>query len=374
MTTTTAGVDVGRARTKVQRWTRASLLFTAASIGITIVLALVPYWFGPGTTEKLTELFVLIILAVMWNALAGYGGLVSVGQQAFIGIGAYAVIVLTNHGINGYVAVVLAALFCGVVSLPTSLVVFRLRGGQFAIGMWVVAELFRLLVTNDASLGGGTGESLNVLNVYAPADRQAYTYWVALGLMAVLIAATLVLLRSRLGSSLQAIRDDERAAESVGVPITRAKRIVFLLAGIGCGAAGAITIANTLIVTPDSIFSVQWSAYMIFMVLLGGLGTFEGPILGALVLFGIQQEFQNDGSWYLVGLGAVAIVVTLIFPRGLWGAFADRFNIRLVPLGYTLRGLAGSLLGSSGGSATSGAPATPRGEIGTEAAAPEEPR
>jgi branched-chain amino acid transport system permease protein len=338
----TARPDVQPTPTKVQRWSRASIVFAAAIVALVVVLALVPYWFGPNTTEKLTELFVLIILAAMWNALAGYGGLVSVGQQAFVGIGAYAVIVLTDHGINGYVAVVLAALFCGLVSLPTSLLVFRLRGGQFAIGMWVVAELFRLLVTNDSAVGGGTGRSLDVLNVYSPADRQAYTYWVALGLMTVLILLGFMLLRSRLGSSLQAIRDDERAAESVGVPVARAKRIVFLLAAAGCGAAGAITIANTLIVTPDSIFSVQWSAFMIFMVLVGGLGTFEGPVLGALILFGIQQEFQNDGTWYLVGLGAVAILVTLIFPRGLWGAIVDRFHIRLVPVGYTLRQLLAS--------------------------------
>jgi branched-chain amino acid transport system permease protein len=344
----TAPAEANPARAKVQRWTRASLAFAAATVVLVVVLALVPYWFGPNTTEKLTELFVLIILAAMWNVLAGYGGLVSVGQQAFIGIGAYAVIVLTDHGINGYLAVMLAALFCGLVSLPTSLLVFRLRGGQFAIGMWVVAELFRLLVTNDQAVGGGTGRSLDALNVYAPADRQAYTYWVALGLMSVLILLTLILLRSRQGSALQAIRDDERAAESVGVPVARAKRIVFLLAAVGCGAAGAVTMANTLTVTPDSIFSVQWSAFMIFMVLVGGLGTFEGPVLGALVLFGIQQEFSNDGSWYLVGLGAVAILVTLIFPRGIWGAIVDRFHIRLVPVGYTLRQLLGAQVKTRG--------------------------
>jgi branched-chain amino acid transport system permease protein len=330
---------------RVQRWTRISIGFAGVVAAGVVILALVPFAFGPNTTEKLTELFVLIMLAAMWNALAGYAGLVSVGQQAFIGIGAYAVIVFTDHGINGYVAVVLAALFAGLVSLPTSLLVFRLRAGQFAIGMWVVAELFRLLVTNDQSIGGGTGRSLDALNVYAPADRQAYTYWVALALMVVLILIGFVLLRSRLGASLQAIRDDERAAESVGVPVMRAKRAVFLLAAVGCGAAGAVTMANTLIVTPSSIFGVQWSAYMIFMVLLGGLGTFEGPVLGALVLFGIQQEFQDSGSWYLVGLGAVAIAVTLLLPRGLWGALVDRFNIRLVPVGYTVRGLLDSLSG-----------------------------
>ena len=333
------GIAARTADVKVQRWTAASVSFTAGTVILLVLLALVPYWFGPNTTEKLTELFVLIILAAMWNALAGYAGLVSVGQQAFIGLGAYAVIVFTDHGINGYVAMVLAALFAGLISLPTSLIVFRLRGGQFAIGMWVVAEVFRLLVTNDQSIGGGTGRSLTALNVYSPADRQAYTYWVALAFMAVLIAISFVMLRGRLGASLQAIRDDEGAAESVGVPVARAKRIVFLLAAVGCGAAGAITMANTLTVTPASIFGVQWSAYMIFMVLLGGLGTFEGPVLGALVLFGIQQEFQDSGSWYLVGLGVVAIVVTLLLPRGIWGAVVDRFGIRLLPVGYTVRNL-----------------------------------
>jgi branched-chain amino acid transport system permease protein len=288
-------------------------------------------------TSKLSELFVLIILAGMWNALAGYAGLVSVGQQAFIGIGAYATIVLAEHGFNAYIACVLAALFAGVVSLPVSLLVFRLRGGQFAIGMWVVAEVFRLLVTNNSSVGGGTGRSLTALNVYDPATRQAYTYWLALAFMAVLLGFSFVLLRSRTGASLQAIRDDEAAAESLGVRVTRAKRLVFLLAAVGCGAAGAITLANTLRVQPDSIFGIQWTAYMIFMVLLGGLGTFEGPILGALVLFAIQQQFQDQGSWYLVGLGLVAIVVTLLLPRGLWGSIVDRFGIRLLPVGYHVR-------------------------------------
>jgi len=323
----------------VHRWTVASGAFTASAGALLVLLAFVPFAFTQNTTEKLTELFVLIILAVMWNALAGYAGLVSVGQQAFIGIGAYATIVFADHGINPLVGALFAALFAGLVSLPVSLLVFRLRGGQFAIGMWVVAEVFRLLVTNEDSLGGGTGKSLTGLNIYDPATRQAYVYWVALAFMAVLIFLCFVMLRSRLGSSLQAIRDDEEAAVSVGVRVTRAKRLVFLLAAVGCGAAGAVTILNTLRAQADSIFGIQWTAYMIFMVLLGGLGTFEGPVLGALVLFGIQQEWADQGSWYLVGLGTVAIVVTLLFPRGIWGAIVDRFELRLMPVGYRLRNL-----------------------------------
>jgi branched-chain amino acid transport system permease protein len=336
--------EAAAATPTVHRWTKGSRVFVSGAGVLLVLLAFIPFAFTQNTTEKLTELFVLIIIAAMWNVMAGFAGLVSVGQQAFIGIGAYATIVAAEQGVNPFVGAVLAALFAGVVSLPVSLLVFRLRGGQFAIGMWVVAEVFRLLVTNDQSIGGGTGRSLIGLNVYDPATRQAYTYWVALGFMALLVILGFVLLRSRLGASLQAIRDDEAAAVSVGVRVTRAKRVVFLLAGVGCGAAGAVTILNTLRVQPDSIFGVQWTAYMIFMVLLGGLGTFEGPVLGALVLFGVQQEFANQGSWYLVGLGAVAIVVTLLFPRGLWGALVDRFELRLMPVGYHVRQL-GQVLG-----------------------------
>jgi branched-chain amino acid transport system permease protein len=359
----TAGTQTGEAvaaeaaapAATVHRWTPASRVFVGGSGALLVLLAFIPFLFTQNTTEKLTELFVLIIIAAMWNVMAGYAGMVSVGQQAFIGTGAYGTIVFTDQGLNPFVAAVLAAVASGLISLPVSLLVFRLRGGQFAIGMWVVAEVFRLLVINDQSIGGGTGRSLTGLNIYDPATRQAYTYWVALAFMAVLVIAGFVLLRSRLGTSLQAIRDDERAAVSVGVRVTRAKRIVFLLAGVGCGAAGAVTMLNTLRVQPDSIFGVQWTAYMIFMVLLGGLGTFEGPVLGALVLFGVQQEFANQGTWYLVGLGMVAIVVTLLFPRGIWGAIVDRFDLRLMPVGYHVRQLASSLGGRSSSSGSPGA-------------------
>ncbi len=328
----------------IHRWTRPSIGFAIVMVGVVVALALVPEFFTQDTTEKLTELFILIILASMWNVLAGFGGMVSIGQQAFIGIGAYATIIFNEHGVSPYMACVLAALFAGVASLPISLVAFRLRGGQFAVGMWVIAEIFRLLVTNTQSLGGQTGKSLTALNVYAPADRQAYTYWLALAFTVVLLGASFALLRSRTGAALQAIRDDEGAAESVGVKVTRAKRIVFVLAGAGCGAAGAITLANLLNVTASGAFSIQYTAFMIFMVLIGGLGTFEGPVLGAFILFGLQQQFADQGSWYLVGLGVVAILVTLLFPRGLWGALVDRFNIHLIPVGYHLRGLPATAL------------------------------
>ena len=104
----------------------------------------------------------------------------------------------------------------------------------------------------------------------------------------------------------------------------------------GCGAAGALTLANTLFIQPQSIFGVQWSAYLIFMVLVGGLGTFEGPIIGAILFFVIQYEFADLGAWYLIGLGLIALAFALFLPRGLWSLINDRLHIRLLPVGYHL--------------------------------------
>ena len=96
-------------------------------------------------------------------------------------------------------------------------------------------------------------------------------------------------------------------------------------------------LANTLFIQPQSIFGVQWTAYMIFMVLVGGLGTFEGPIIGAIILFLLQTYVSNSGVWYFVTLGSIAIGVALLLPRGIWGTVQSRFGLQLLPVGYRLR-------------------------------------
>jgi branched-chain amino acid transport system permease protein len=146
-----------------------------------------------------------------------------------------------------------------------------------------------------------------------------------------------VLLRGRLGASVQAIRDDEDAAQSVGVRVLAAKRTIFFLAAFGCALAGSLWLATSISFQPRTYFGIQWTAYMIFMVLVGGLGTFEGPIIGGVIFFLIEYLFGQTGVWYLIGLGAAAIVFALFLPRGLWGSIEDKFGIRLLPVGYTLR-------------------------------------
>ena len=305
-------------------------------VALVVVLAALPQVFGAAIVQQATSLLILVILAAMWNALAGYAGLVSVGQQTFIGFGAYGTIFLTQRDVPPYLAVVVAALGSAVLAAVLSPLVLRLRGGQFAVGTWVVAEAIALLVLLDQALGGGTGISLRGLNVYAPQVRRAYTFWLTLAFAVVLLGALFVLLRRRTGAALQAIRDDEEAAASLGVRTLSLKFGVFVLAGFGCGAAGALILANTLFIQPQSIFGVQWSAYMIFMVLVGGIGTFEGPIIGAVVFFVLQQQFADAGAWYLIGLGAVAIAFALFLPRGVWGLVQRERQIRLLPVGYHL--------------------------------------
>lgn len=343
-----AGVQEGSSALRVQRWTPVSRAFTSAALALVVLLALVPLFLSANVTQKLTSLFILVILAAMWNALAGYGGLVSVGQQAYLGLGAYLTVYLAKHGVAPYGGMLFATLIAGAVSVPVSLLLLRLRGGPFSIATWVMAEVFAVVVSLDESLGAGTGISLIQLNQYGPDDRRAYTYWLALGATTVLLAFVFVMLRSRLGASLQAIRDDEEAAASVGVRVMSGKRILYVVAAVGFGIAGALTLANTMFIQPNSIFGVHWTAYVIFMVLVGGLGTFEGPIIGAVLLFLIQDWFADYGVWYMVGLGAVAILFALFLPRGLWGTVQERFGLQLMPVGYRIRGLEGSGPSSKG--------------------------
>ena len=323
-----------RVRSTIRRWTRLSTGFTSGLGLLIVALVFVPVVLGANSVQDITTLLTYVLMAVMWNALAGYGGLVSIGQQAYIGLGAYATVWLALKGVNPYLGMLLATVFCAAVAVPLSFIMLRFRGAQFAIGTWVVAEALAIWVSLDNALGAGTGTSLDQLDSYSPTSREHYTYWITLGFTAFFIVALFLLLRSRLGSSLQAIRDDEDAAASVGVRVVAGKRILFLLAAAGAGAAGAMTLANTLFIEPTSIFSVNYTAFMIFMVLVGGLGTFEGPIIGAVVFYFMQNKLGNDGVWYLVVLGGAAMAFALFLPRGIWGTLEERTGLRFMPLGY----------------------------------------
>jgi len=318
---------------KVERYTKSSRIALPVTAVVIIVAATIPAWGSSNIMKQGVTFLTLLALAQMWNLLAGYAGLVSVGQQAFVGIGAYSLWVFSEKvGINPFLCVPLAGAVAALFAFPTAGLAFRLRGGYFAVGTWVISEVYRLLVTQTSWLGGGSGVSINKAVQIAPSTREAVVFWWALGVAVGAIALVYLVLRSRRGIALTAIRDDEIGARSLGVNVLRSKLWVFILAAFGTGATGAVIYLNLLRLQPEAGFSLQWSVLMIFAVVIGGLGTIEGPIIGAIIFFVLQQLLADYGTWYLILLGALAALVVVFARRGVWGTFARRWPVDLLPL------------------------------------------
>jgi branched-chain amino acid transport system permease protein len=302
------------------------------------VLAAAPAWGGRDDLRLLSEIYAYVGLASLWNLLAGYAGLVSVGQQAYVGLGAYLLFALTlRAGMPPLLAIPAAGLMAAALAVPVAGLLFRLRGHYFAIGTWIVAEVFRLLASQVTVLGGGSGLSLPAGIVTGmAATRQArefLIYWVALALVLVVLALIVWLLRSRYGLALKAIRDNELAARSNGIEVTRIKAVVYVITAFGTAMLGALIFLQKLRISPDAAFSVNdWTAFVIFMTVIGGIGRIEGPIIGAVVFFVLRQTLADLGTLYLLLLGAVAIVVMLWAPKGIWGLIVDRFGWQVFPL------------------------------------------
>jgi branched-chain amino acid transport system permease protein len=234
-------------------------------------------------------------------------------------------------GLNPFVAIPLGALAAGLIAVPVSFVAFRLSGGYFAIGTWVIAEVFRLSFANVSAVGGGSGTTLTALRGIEKATRERTTYWMALACVVAAIALVYLFLRSKRGLALLAIRDNEVAAESQGIPVARMKLAVYVVAAFGAGLAGALYFVGNLRISPDAAFSVNWTAFAIFMVVIGGIGRIEGPLVGALIFWALNKFLSDYGTWYLLGLGLLAIVVTLFFKQGLWGYAQQRWGWSLFP-------------------------------------------
>ncbi len=316
----------------VIRSNRFSTLLPLLAAVIVIVAASLPVWGESSWMREVVEIACYFVFAMMWNLLAGYGGMVSIGQQAFFGFGGYIMLILGNEaGVNPFVAIPVAALATALIAWPVSYLAFRLQGGYFAIGTWVIAEVFRLSFANLHWVGGGSGTSLTALRGIEKAVRESTTYWIALACVVAVIAGVYLFLRSKRGLALLAIRDNEVAAASQGIDVRRMKLAVYLIAAGGAGLAGALYFVSNLRISPDAAFSVNWTAFAIFMVVIGGIGRIEGPIVGAMLFWFLNKFFSDYGSWYLVGLGLIAILVTLFFRDGLWGALHRRFGWSLFP-------------------------------------------
>jgi len=337
MAITTVGKHV------VDRFKKQTFVVLFVSAALLAAMSFAPFIFSTSITSSWIKLFYLITLATTWNLMAGYAGMVSVGQQAYIGLGAYGVFVFNDFGFDPYSSAFFASVAVGLISIPISFIAFRLRGGYFAIGTWVIAEATRQIVIRFDSLGLGRGRSLSQYTEDA-IYRNLYNYWTALAIMAIIFFITFYLLRSKVGVALQSIRDNEVAAKSMGINVDRTKRLVFVIASMGAAGSGAIICLQGIgVASPNAIFGINYAAFMIFMVIIGGIGTIEGPIVGALVYFVMDLYLSQLGLWYLVFLGVLAILVTLYLPRGIWGELSHKFGWKIFNVGHQVIPFQGKL-------------------------------
>lgn len=297
-----------------------------------------PWILASSWVSVLSNFFILLIMATMWNLLAGYAGMVSIGQQGFIGLGAYATLYFAIKGVNPFVAIPLAIIACAILAYPITYLIFRLRGGYFAVATWVIADSAMLVILSIALLGGGTGKYLPGLTNLSPTQLDHDTYLATWFVAFVVVVATYFILRSRMGLVLSSMRDNETAARSAGARVTSTRRLIYVIAAAGCGAAGAVLAISQPFVQPTNAFSLNWAAEMLFASMIGGLGTIEGPIIGCVIFFALQQWLQNLGAWYLIIFGAVAMMIALFLPRGIWGAIRDKTHVELLPVGYRVSG------------------------------------
>ena len=310
----------GLPRAKVRSQTASGMAAMIIGLGLIAGLVAMPWWASQGTIRSVVELCCYIAIAQMWNLLAGYGGLVSVGQQAFSGIAAYAMFALAqNHGINPFIAVLLCLVAPAILAVPTYALLHRLDGPYFAIGTWVVAEVVRLLTTNIGYVNAGAGMSLRVMTQYNAHERAIGVTILCALMLLLTVGGTYWLLRSRYGLALTAMRDNPISAASQGVNVPRLRFLLFVAAAVGTGLAGAIYFMAQLRITPDAAYGPQWATVAIFIVMIGGIGSIEGVLIGSFVYFFADRWFGEYGATYLVVLGILTLLVALYARGGLWG-------------------------------------------------------
>jgi branched-chain amino acid transport system permease protein len=295
--------------------------------------ALAPIYDWAGGLRFVSEMLLYLALAELWNLLAGYAGLLCMGQQMFIGLGTYCLFYtsLQLH-VSPYWVMPLSFIFAGAMAALAALFMFRLRVIYFAIGTWILSDMIASFISRTPEIGGASGYQLSdVLPLLNFDWFDQVIFWIAAAIAYATVWGSYALMRSSIGLGLMSIRDNDLAAASLGVDVWINRFIVFVIAGAGCGLAGAVYFTAQLAMGPAQAFDAGWVVAMLFITIVGGIGTLEGPIVGTAIYFALREIFTNvlglSGAWYLIALGAAAMVVMLYAPNGLWPEIRDRLGI-----------------------------------------------
>ena len=266
-------------------------------------------------------------LGHMWNLLAGYTGLVSLGQQMFIGLGGYSLAVITEVYhlpmlLGIFTGGLVSVLFAWLISHP----IFKMRGVYFTIGTWIAAEALAVFFSNWTFVRSGQGFNITISYGLSTGD----IYFVALAAGAGSMALVFLLLRSRIGLALMAMRDNEHAAEAIGIDLYRTKLMCFLLAAFVTGITGGAFYLSIAYIQPFAAFGIDWTVAMVFMVIIGGIGTMEGPVIGAAFYVLMKQYLYAYPGISMILLGTTAIGIILLAPKGIMGMVQERYGLDLV--------------------------------------------
>jgi branched-chain amino acid transport system permease protein len=287
-------------------------------------------WFRVATTIAM-----FVVLAGAWNIIGGLAGYAAFGNVAFFGIGAYAAgLAITRGHVPLAVALAVAPLAGAAFATAIGLPLLRLRGHYFAIATLGVSVAMGEVVSNLEPLGGSTG-------LFLPIVRSDLLFFYLMAGAAVLTTVIVwVVIRSRFGYGLLAIRENEEAAAVIGVPTTLHKVGAFALAGALTGLAGGIFAQWNVFINPENTFPVEYNVQMILMAVFGGAGTVLGPVVGAVVIEVLIQRLAIGGDaaiYAQIGLGILLAVTVIFIPRGVIDYLGGRSRLTLSSLRRSLQ-------------------------------------
>ena len=306
------------------------LLRSRRLVGIALVvlgLISLPFWSSRYWVLVALLFSLNLALSQMWNLLAGYSGLISLGQQAFIGLGGYTLGVFSiYYGFPIWLSILFGGMISVLFALLMSAPIFRMRGVYFAIGTWTVAEVLRILFSNWKFVGYGMGLFIR------PAYKLSFNtiYFTALGVGIASVALVYFILRSKLGLGLMAIRDEETASETLGVDIFRVKLNCFLISAGVTGIVSGVLYLHNIFIQPYSAFGIDWTVRLVFITIIGGIGTIEGPIIGSFLYVFLHQWLSEYPSVSLLILGVIAIAVILVMPKGIMGTIQEKLGFEIL--------------------------------------------
>ena len=270
----------------------------------------------------LLQIFLYIALGQAWNLLSGYSGMTSLGQQLYVGLAGYAVAVVTSsYRGSVWMGLAAGAVVSVLAALALAPVLFRMHGMYFAIATWVAAEAVEKLFLNWKFTNQGSGMVVRL----EPYPSTAQIYLMALTMCCLSMIAVRLVLRSRLGLGLMAMRDDPGAAAVAGVNLFWMRLTVYVLAALITGLVGGLFFVNKGSIYPDSGFSIGWTVSSVFICIIGGPGTLEGPVAGAVLYVLLREFLAHYPGWSNIMLGMITLLVIFFLPNGIVGTLQNRF-------------------------------------------------